>query len=564
MHTCQRNVSKVTPCIVVTRLQSQVGIGIAVVITRTAGRGRVHISQQQTRYMMLLRKRVVIVEMAVPGDGLTIGTVGHRHITCHHLIVLLCQADDLVLCVIVTPGRNKHSILVIIRKVIAGRVVNREQRLERQTVQEPVHVIDDTGIELELTAHLLRLTAEVAVCDGVILGGFGTAGEILAVEQVKTLAQDGQRLGGIRVHHVDINQRSSVLREIRATVLTVIHALSIHHLYTGSLRPEVALILMFIIEGSARIGKTLDQLVDHQVHITPYRESVRIVILGITEIQEVFTPVVVDVRVEVGTLSAALNLQCTFTTVIHLADILVRVIVHVRIAVRIQARGMVIDVLLAVLRHILVTHGQRVVGQSFVIECHVLCTPQILRELLGYMETSVGIGLNLKAVHFATLGSNQDGTLGTLGTIEYDGLCTLQEGHLLDLTRQHVVRRTLHTVDDNDRHIRVVVIVQTVIVHTPKVVAVPATDKCIHVFKTTHRVILLRQLFHVYVADTTEQMVGIHVAESHMHFFLRHNRIAVCFLRGLSIPRHRHHSPYGQEKYISYYLFHTVILLLCL
>ena len=93
------------------------------------------------------------------------------------------------------------------------------------------------------------------------------------------------------------------------------------------------------------------------------------------------------------------------------------------------------------------------------------------------METGVGVGLDLKTVHLATLGGDQDGTLGTLGTIEHDGLSTLEEGDLLDLRRKHIVRRTLHTVDDDERHVAVVIIVKTVIVHTPKVVAVPSADK---------------------------------------------------------------------------------------
>ena len=49
------------------------------------------------------------------------------------------------------------------------------------------------------------------------------------------------------------------------------------------------------------------------------------------------------------------------------------------------------------------------------------------------METGVGVGLDLKTVHLATFGGDQDGTLGTLGAIEHDSLCTLEEGDLLDL-----------------------------------------------------------------------------------------------------------------------------------
>ena len=113
------------------------------------------------------------------------------------------------------------------------------------------------------------------------------------------------------------------------------------------------------------------------------------------------------------------------------------------------------------------------------------------------MPTRIGVDVNLKAVHLAALGGNHNSTFGTLGTIEHDSLGTLEEGNLLDFRRQHVVGRALHTVDDDERQVAVVVIVQTVIVHTPKVVAIPTTNQGIHIFQTTHRVILLRQFLHV-------------------------------------------------------------------
>ena len=94
---------------------------------------------------------------------------------------------------------------------------------------------------------------------------------------------------------------------------------------------------------------------------------------------------------------------------------------------------MVVDIHLAVLGI------EAVVGTGFVVECHVLCRTQILRELLGEMPTGVGVSRNLKTVHLATLGGDQDGTLGTLRAIEYDSLRTFEEGDLLDFRRKHVV-----------------------------------------------------------------------------------------------------------------------------
>ena len=94
---------------------------------------------------------------------------------------------------------------------------------------------------------------------------------------------------------------------------------------------------------------------------------------------------------------------------------------------------MIVDGLLAVLGI------KSVVDTSFIVKRHILCGTQILRELLGKVETGVSVGCYLKTVHLATLGSNQDGTLGTLSAIEHDSLCTFEEGDLLDLGRKHIV-----------------------------------------------------------------------------------------------------------------------------
>ena len=177
------------------------------------------------------------------------------------------------------------------------------------------------------------------------------------------------------------------------------------------------------------------------------------------------------------------------------------------------------------------------------------------------METSIGSGSNLETVNMATLGGDEDGTLGTLGTIEYDSLCTLEEGDLLDFRRQHVVGWTLHTIDNHEGHVAVVVIVEAVVVHTPEVVAVPSTDKCIHVFKATHGIILLRQLFHVNVGNTSEQMVSIRVAESNMDFLFHHGRIGILVsaVSSLSIDRQWRCSHHGKKQYVNLYIFHIFI-----
>ena len=255
----------------------------------------VHTREQHTGNVMLASEGVVVVEMAVPSDGLTIFRVGHRHVTCNDFVVLLGESHDGILCVIITPSGDEHSVLIIIGEAVVSSIVDREQGLERQAIDELVQVVDDTCIELELTADGLRLTTKVAVGNGVGLVGLCTTGEVLAVEQVERLAQDGQSLRGIGVNHIDGNQRCSVLGEVRT--------------HGRCLTPEVTLVLVLIIEGGTCVGKTLDELVDNEVDITTNTEAVGIVVLCRTEVQEVFTAIVVNVRVEVCTSTTTCNLQ---------------------------------------------------------------------------------------------------------------------------------------------------------------------------------------------------------------------------------------------------------------
>ena len=209
---------------------------------------------------------------------------------------------------------------------------------------------------------------------------------------------------------------------------------------------------------------------------------------------------------------------------------------------------MIIDVLLRVWqlrKNISLTKS--IIDCCFVIERHILCRTNILGETLGEVPTGVGISLNLQAIHLTTLGGNQDSTFSTLRAIENDCLCTFQEGDLLNFRRQHVVGRTLYTVNDYERHVGVIVVVQTVVIHTPEVdtchvIGRQSTNQTQHVFKAALSIVFLRQLFHVYIRDTSEQMVGIHVAVSNMNLLFHHGRISIVSGLGASRQwRYCHH-----------------------
>ena len=287
-----------------------------------AARCGVHIGQEHARHVVLASEGVVVVEVAVPADGLAILRVGHSHVTGHDFVVLLGEGYDDVLRVIVTPGGDKHRILVVVRQAVVCSIVNREERVERQSLQELVHIVVDAGVELELTAHSTCTATEVAVGDDVGLRGLCAAGEVLAVKQVQRLAEDGKCLAGIRVDHADGNQRCGVLREVRA--------------HRGCLAPEITLVLVGVVERGAHVGITLDEFVDDEVHITAHAEAVGVVVLGRAEVQQVLEAIITNVRVEVGTCAATLNLQRSFRAVVDLAQVFVGVVVHVGIAIRIH------------------------------------------------------------------------------------------------------------------------------------------------------------------------------------------------------------------------------------
>ena len=219
---------------------------------------------------------------------------------------------------------------------------------------------------------------------------------------------------------------------------------------------------------------------------------------------------------------------------------------------------MVVDV------HREVLYAKSVVDTGLVVEGHVLCRAKILRKFLSHMPARVGVGHDLQTVDLATLGGDEDGTLGSLGAIEHHSLSALKEGNLLDFGRKHVVGRTLHAIDNHERKIAVVVGVETVVVHTPKVVAIPSANKRIHIFEAAHRIVLLLQLFHVDIGNASEEMVGILVAESDMDFLFHHDGIGGLFdlVSELGADRQWRNSQHGKEKYVCFYTFHKNVLLI--
>ena len=256
--------------------------------------------------------------------------------TAHNLVILLGKTYDDVISIIVTPCRNKHCILVVVRKVVACGIVNSKLSFERQSLDKLVQVVDKTGIKLELTAHTSCLTAEIAVGNGVCLISLSTTREILSVEQVERLAKNRECIRCVWIDHIYRDQRCCILGVVRT--------------HGCCLAPEVTLVLVVIVERGTCVGKALDELVKSKVNITTNAETIGVVVLCITEVQKVLATIVVDVGVEVCTRSTTLYLGSNLRTVVCLADILVGIVVNVRITVGIQSRCVIIDILLRISR----------------------------------------------------------------------------------------------------------------------------------------------------------------------------------------------------------------------
>ena len=186
-----------------------------------------------------------------------------------------------------------------------------------------------------------------------------------------------------------------------------------------------------------------------------------------------------------STSASTLYFQRSFRTIKSFSYIFVRIIVDIWITVRISPHGMIVDV------HLRIPCVESVVSTGFVIQSHVFCRTEILREFLCNIVAGVGISFDLKTVDRAAFGGDKNCALSSFCSIQYDGLSPLEERYLLNFGRKHVVGRSFYSINNDERQVAVVVIIKTFVVHPPKIIAVPSSYKSIHVFKTAHRKIFI-------------------------------------------------------------------------
>ena len=129
------------------------------------------------------------------------------------------------------------------------------------------------------------------------------------------------------------------------------------------------------------------------------------------------------------------------------------------------------------------------------------------------MQARVGPHLNLQSVVLSAFGRDEHGALCGLAAIEYNGLCTFQEGDLVDFARHDIGCITRHTIYHDQ-------ITGIVAVHSPKRITVKATDIPLHIVKAVGIIVLFHQVGHVDNGYTAEDILLGHLAIGHLHHFL--------------------------------------------
>ena len=134
----------------------------------------------------------------------------------------------------------------------------------------------------------------------------------------------------MRIYHVFRYQRIGVLWEVGP--------------HRRRNAPIIALSRAGIVESCIGIDPSLDVVADVYIDIATHTEPRNVVITGFSELKIVAAAIVINVTVEAGKLSATANLCNCLVTGVHLADIIRRIIIDIRVTIGVKARSMMINV----------------------------------------------------------------------------------------------------------------------------------------------------------------------------------------------------------------------------
>ena len=449
-------------------------------------------SYQHCRQIVNLVESIVVVELTREKHGLVICTSTDVLVARLFILTFLLQCDNHILAINVSPCWDINSIAIIERSIIRGSIVDCEMSLERQALQHLVQVDIDTRIKLELTTSKFTTSCRIDISKNIRGVCLSTSKEVFAIYQLRNAHQVPSSLS-IWGNHICGDKRSCILWKIRTP--------------SRSSFPVITLCRMRIIEGCTGVDPSLNFISNVYIHITTNAEALGIIILSLTKLEIIALAIIVDIAIEVSSLTTTADFCSSLITAVHLSEIIRRIEIEIRITIRVQTCSMIIDILSRIKLR------QTIITTSLVIESHILCTAKILRIRLCYIQTCISLHLDLQAVIMTTLSGYDYSTLGSLATIEHHSLRTLEERYLCNLTWLNVVSFTRHTIYQDE-------ITSVVGIHTPERIAIPTTYITLHIVETISMVVLLHQILYIDYRHTAQDVILGYLSVSHLNHLL--------------------------------------------
>ena len=216
-----------------------------------------------------------------------------------------------------------------------------------------------------------------------------------------------------------------------------------------------------------------------------------------------------------GKLATALYLHRSIRTVVELAQVVTAVEIHIRIAVRIGTCSRIVNLLLRVFQRLC----RVIVGHRLVIERHIFSRTQIFRISLRCIDARIDGGGDAQWLHLATLGSDEDYALGSLGTIKYYGRSTLEHGNLLHFCGIDGAGLTGSSIYENKCTLS-------------PYISVITTDERLKIIECIGAVVLFQQLFDIHLADTAHEVSLGNLTESHVYLGSVGHFLGACHTTG--------------------------------
>ena len=473
--------------IIVRSLQAQIGIAGSVISTRLCC--LIAIGHEDRAQVVHTAESAVIVEVCIERDGLRV--CGATDVLDTRLLVyrvVVVQSHDDILAIDASPCRLISGIGVIKRSGVSRGIVDSHHRVEAQSAQKGIEFDVDAGIELKLSRSILICAGCVLIRENV------RCVELCATEDILTVDDVGRALGqtkcaeSLRINHVDRYQGCQTIGS-----------------QSSSLCPEVFIarvIGSFVIAvGGIGIDISIDRGIDVDVDIAAHMQLVAVSVLGLAEVHQCSGTLVFHISVELSTVVTALDFCGSLCGVISLLDIVRAVEVDARIAIRVETRSIVIDLFCRIERL------QSVIGASLVIECHVLCRPQILRKGLDDIPSRIQSDVDVQSlVDTSALACDQDSALCGAAAVECHSLCAFQESDALDLFRPDGCSLAGHTINQDQLSCI-----------TPHAGPVESGDHAVHVVKAISSIVFVCQLSDVDTCHASHDVFLGHLSERHVN-----------------------------------------------